>query len=159
MTKLLIPGPTIQIPAIKRFVAAEAFGPNNSAGIRFFLGYNFKDKFLEKIEKNISAMDLAVQTLARPSLDGPIMKELGDRKETSLHQLYHLVSLQPKGGKGTLVTDGRAIIFYIRDAKNNFWAVYAHRSLYYCDWRVEACSVEFPPAWGAGRQVVSRVSS
>ena len=146
----------VHVCGAKRFVARGAFGKDNPAGIKFFLGGNFEKNFLGKVEENVQAVELVGQILIRSSVDDPIMEELGDCKETTLTYLYELVSRQSRGEAGPLLTNGRANIFYIRDVNGNFWAVHARWCSTSCGWDVDAYSVARPDGWFAGCQVISR---
>ncbi len=122
-----------------------------------WLGDNFSDHFVCKIESIQAGATLTRHTLNRASLDEPIRKELTpELEETTLSELYELLSRQSEGQAGILLTNGYANIFYIKDAKGNFWAVSAHCYVALGGWRVEASSVTFPLRWFAGCQVFSR---
>lgn len=151
----------VRVSGAKRFVARGAFGKDNPAGIKFWLGSNFTNIFLDKIEEDVPATELAIHTLSKASLDAPIRDELTpDREETFLAYLYELISRQPNGeSSGKLLTDGKANIFYIRDAKGNPWAVNAYWGSVYRGWGVDAYPVSDPGEWSSGCQVVSQVSS
>lgn len=147
---------TVAVAAVERFVAAERFTRDNSTVKFYDFGSNFRGNFLSKIEEAIPVAELAIHTLTRASLDDPIRLELGpDREETTLAHLYALLSKQPRGEKGALLTNGNANVFYIRDAKGKFWAVYAYWDGIDRGWYVSAGSVESPYWWYRGRQVFS----
>lgn len=151
---------TVHVSGAKCFVACGAFGENNPAGIKFYLWDNFKDNFLDKVEKNISEATLAVYTLTKPSLDASIRFELtSECEETTLAYLYELISAQTDGQAGPLLTDGKANIFYIRDVKGVLWTVRASWCSARREWYVHAHSVTYPVGWDAGGQVFSQVSS
>ncbi|MDP3954617.1 MAG: hypothetical protein Q8Q06_04355 [bacterium] len=157
--KLLVQVDEVEVLGTTRFVAADMFGPNNYAGIKFFLGDSFKENFLGKIEKRVPATDLAVHILVRQSLDRPIIDELGGgREETFLYQLYELISRQPKGEDGPLLVDGKTNIFYIRDAAEVLWAVNVDWDSHRSEWNVNAYSTAHLVEWEVSRQVFSQVS-
>ena len=147
---------TIRVSGAKRFVARGAFGPDNPAGVKFWLNENFKNNFLGKVEEGVPAAELAVQTLTKASRDSLIMDELGDKKETFLSYLYELTSCQPRGEKGDLSIDW-VYIFYIRDATGVIWAVDASWNSDFREWYVLADPVSSPVVWRSGPQVVSQV--
>ncbi|MEX1063783.1 MAG: hypothetical protein WED06_00400 [Candidatus Paceibacterota bacterium] len=150
---------TVQLRGRKHFVARVAFGEDNPAGIKFFLNEDFKNNFLDKVEKNIPATELSVDILTKQSKDEVIRRELtSEREETFLAYLYELVSHQPNGEDGPFPIDGKANIFYIRDAKDELWAVIS--GWYSCGrgWDVNACSVTSPDGWVVGYRVFSQVS-
>lgn len=159
-TELLAFMSQVSVPAVKKFVTSKAFVIDTSATAKVKIGYlgeNFKTSFLAKVEKNIPATTLAVHRLIKNSLDQPIRDQLGDKSETTLAQLYHLLCQQPNGEAGPLLTNGYWNIFYIKDAKGQFWAVSARWNACYGDWLVDASRVDDPGEWFAGDQVVSQV--
>lgn len=144
----------IPVSAILKFVVADKFTKNNKI-VRFaYFGDNFKRVMLGKVEENVSCAMLNVHTLVKASLDAPILTELGNRAETTLAYLHELLSKQPNGEDGVLLTNGYANIFYIRGTDDNFWAA----SAYWCGdgWGVYAYSVGYPRGWDAGSAVFSR---
>jgi len=151
---------TVVVPAIKKFVVADHFRIDTSSSAKVKIGYlgdNFETQFLPKVEENVLAVELAIHTLTKGVLDKDIRKELGqDREETTLAHLYELLSKQPKGESGVLLTDGRVNIFYIKDANRNFWAAYAYWYAADGGWSVGAGSVGNPVEWDEGRRVFSR---
>ncbi len=157
--KLLKRVTTTSVSGAKEFVAKDVFKPNNLGRIKFWLGNNFQTQLLGKIEKNVPDAKLAISVLAKSSKNMPIMAELGDQAETALAYLYELISRQPRGEVGPLLTDGRANIFYIRDANSQFWVVYTSWFSTRREWCLDARFVEYPYPWYGGRQVVSQVSS
>lgn len=146
---------TVSTAPTEKFVAADFFKAGTKNGVRIaWIGDNFNSKFGKKIEKNIVASTIRVHTLLKDSLDAPIITELGDTHETSLAELSQLLTAQGNGEDGTLLTNGYANIFYIRDIEGILWAV---RALWRSGgWCVGAFSVERPRGWDAGRQVLSR---
>ncbi len=151
---------TVVVPAVERFVAADHFVVDTSGKrpVRIaFLGDNFKRHFLGKIEVGVAVANLRIHRLKVLSRDIPIITELGGeaRAETALAHLFHLLSLQPNGGSGTLLTNGYANIFYVRDERKNLWAVYAFWSAADGGWNVFVFSIEHPNEWSVGNQVLS----
>jgi len=146
------------ISGTKKFVASKAFGPKNPAGIKFYLGDSFRKNFFGKVEKNTPSIQLDIHKLIKASTDGPIMEELDGNKETTLAHFYELISRQPNGRPGSLLTNGHANIFYIRDVKGQLWAVYALWDSVSCGWGLGAGSVESLSPWFADVRVVSQVS-
>jgi len=153
--KLLKRLTTFKVPGAEQFVVADHFRVGNDKGVKIaWIGANFNSCFGKKIEKVVQAAELTVQGLGEASLDAPILAELGERAETSLAHLWALLLQQPKGEAGTLLTNGFANIFYVRDDEGTLWTVSAHWSG--GGWDVSADSVERPNEWDAGRQVISR---
>jgi len=150
---------SISVPAVSKFVASEAFGDDNSAGIKFYLGGNFKTNFLGKIEENIPAAELNIHGLTKSSLDAPIRAELGaEHEETKLAHLYELLKKQARGEAGNLLVSGYWNVFYMKDVAGNLWAVIARWNAGHREWYVSARSVTNPSEWDAGSQVGSRKS-
>lgn len=149
----------VTAPAVAKFVAHDRFTVNIAANLPVRIGYlgdNFKKHFLSKTEENVARAELTSFQLTKDSLDRDILAQLGDTAEISLAHLWYLLSLQPNGEPGFLLTNGYANIFYIRDASGILWAVRADWDAGYGHWGVEAYSVSGPDGWSAGRQVVSR---
>ena len=153
--KLLEPISTINVAGTSKFVARDHFKLGEPEGVKIgYLGDNFKSHFLKKVEENVPQAQLKSRKLKQSSLDPPIITALGDNHETYLAQLWELLKAQPKGESGTLLTNGYANIFYIRDADNILWAV----SVYWDDdgWNVDAYSVDTPGRWDDGDRVFGR---
>jgi hypothetical protein len=159
---LLIPVGTTTVAATTTlFVARARFVVNTGkkAPVKIsYLGDNFKDWFLGKEEQLFEGSTLKYGKLSRSSVDGPILKELGGEAEaeTTLTELYALMEAQKNGEQGTLLTNGYANIFYIRDVTGTLRAVYAYWGG--GGWRVNAGAVARPRAWFGGPQVFSRDS-
>jgi hypothetical protein len=143
---------TTVIPATDKKLVAKDFFTEK----KFYLGDNFKDWFLKKIEDPIGEVNVRYQKLTKSSVDGPIIAELGgeEKVETTLATIADLIGRQAKGENGILLTNGYANIFYVRDATELLRAV----SVYWCGdrWNVDADSVELPSDWNDDRQVFSR---
>ncbi len=143
----------VTVFAVKKFAALDNFKVGN-AGI-VWLSDNFKTNFLGKIEKDVRAATLVASRLEKSSLDKDIRAELGtDKEETILAHLFQLLSRQSDGKPGILLTNGYANIFYVRDAKGNFWAVYAGWYSPGRGWHVYANPVN-PDKWHGGHLVFS----
>lgn len=150
----------VEVAGIGKFTAADHFKEDTSKKATVAIGWlgdNFKSHFLGKIEENVPATTLRVHCLTRDSLDKDIRAELTpETEETTLTCLWNLLSKQPRGQKGILLTDGRANVFYIKDARGNLWAVGAGWDSPDGRWRVHAPSVTDPRGWLEGDQVFSR---
>jgi hypothetical protein len=145
---------TISLPGLDKFVAAEAFGEKNPAGIHFTLNELFRMHFLDDVEENVPPVMLVVNRLQKAALDAPIIKALGDRSEVALARVYQLLSKQPNGEDGPLLTDNNASMFYIRDSMKNLWVIDAYW-LPPNGWYVDASSVNYPVEWYGGDLVFS----
>ena len=154
-------GTTTTSATTEKFVSKDKFF-KDSKEVKFYgIWDNFTNWFLAddgKTEEPISEQTLRYGNLTKNSVDGPIIEELGGeaKAETTLSDLYDLLKKQSKGEDGDLLTNGRANIFYIKDACSVLRAV----GVYWYDsgWRVGADSVESPGEWGAGGRVFSRNS-
>ena len=156
VSDLLSPITTVKIPATGKFFASDHFTVNIKAVKFAWFGDNFKQHFLHKEEAPQGEVELKVSKLKKNSLDKPILNELGDKAETTLASIWELLKKQPNGEQGTLLTNGCANIFYVRDSKGVLWAVGVDwRGV---GWRVSANSVEGPRVWSGGGLVFSRNS-
>jgi hypothetical protein len=162
-TRPIVPDPSqpqlvyltaISVPAVDKFVAADAFGEKNPAGIHFTLNELFKMHFLDDVEEKVPPMMLAVNRLQKAALDAPIIKALGERSEVTLVRVFQLLSKQPKGEDGPLLTDNNANMFYVRDSMKNLWVIDAYW-LPPNGWYVDASSVNYPVEWYGGDLVFS----
>lgn len=123
-----------------------------------YLGNNFKEKFLNKIEEEVSQSILRYQDLKNSSRDILIINEIGGETvaETTLSKMFALMEMQSESESGALLTNGYVNIFYIRDVTGVLWAVYCY---WLGDgWFVVARSVEYPNGWSDGLRVFSRNS-
>jgi len=145
---------TVPVDGVKKFVVTDHFkvGTVNSVRIAW-LGDNFEQVMLGKVEENIPAATLTAHALTKASLDAPIMVELSNRAETFLAHLWELLRKQPKGESGALLTNSCANIFYVRETDGNLCVVSADWGS--GGWHVGARSVGNPLRWGAGCQVFS----
>lgn len=153
---------TVSLPAIKAFSAKGHFQVGENEGVKIgWIGENFKGAFLSgvgKTEENVPAGTLRVHQLRKSSVDSPIIAELGGEEvaETTLAQMWKLMEAQGHGQKGHILVNGFANIFYIRDAKGVFWAVYCCWRADYAVWYVGSYPVRDPFEWCGGYQIVSR---
>ncbi len=138
------------------FVVLEKFKLKKDGGIFSYFGHNFTAWFSGKIETEVVSSSLNYRKLTQSALDATIISTLGGetKAETSLAEVFHLMSLQPNGEEGVLLTNGYANIFYVRDLSGVLRVVFVHWSGY--GWRVRAGEVSRPVPWGGGDQVFSR---
>lgn len=147
----------IVIPATKEFIAQDRFvvdivDISRKAPVKIsHLGKNFQNWFLKKIEGPAAKTKLRYANLLKPSVDGPIIVELGDSVETTLAQIFALMKRQKNGKRGKLLTNSCANIFYVRDINGELRAVFVR--WLGLGWNVHARSVDYPIAWLVGRQV------
>lgn len=137
-----------------KFIAKEKLAIGQS-GIKYH-GDNFKAWFLDKVEESQTETTLRCHRLKKWSRDLPIIAELGgeEKVETTLSVIHQLISQQVNGEAGTLLTNGYANIFYVRDVDGVLRAVNVY--WYGVGWRVLANTVENPYRWLDGNQVFSR---
>ncbi len=147
----------VAVGAVSKFVATDAFGPNNPDGIKFYLGNNFKTNFLGKIEEDVEVATIVVHRLERISRSPEIMAELGvENRVIKLAHFYEMLKIQNQGQDGPLLVNRYANIAYIEDENGTVWAVNAGWGSVDREWYVDAISVENPDEWGGGHQVLSR---
>lgn len=140
-----------------KFVAKDNFVINteDDAPVKIsYLGDNFKDWFLSgdgKIEDSINEQTLRYAKLRKSSFDLRIITELGgeEKSETTLTEMFCLMKKQRNGESGTLLNNGYANIFYIKDSADVL------RPVRVCwddgGWRVDAFSLEDPNGWCGGK--------
>jgi hypothetical protein len=147
---------------IEKFIARDRFVINTKSGapVRIsYLGDNFKEWFLGKIEEPIGRSTLCTLhycNLLKASVDGPIIAKFGgkDKVAATLAEMLSYMEKQGNGEEGLLLTNGYANIFYIRDIGGVLRAVHCY--WYDVGWHVHADSVEDPIEWRAGDRVFSR---
>lgn len=170
---------TVKVRLAPKFVASDFFKVNTkkNASVKIaYVGDNFKAWFLAPsvseeetapdagphrtpgVQSNATEVNLRYQMLNRHSVDGPIIAELGGeaKAETTLADVSALMVQQANGENGTLLTNGYANIFYVRDVGGVLRVV--NVSWFGGGWRVGAGSVEGPREWFAGHRVFSRDS-
>lgn len=159
---LFIPIGTVAIPATKTpLIARDRFVVNTEpdAPVKIsYLGDNFKEWFLDKIEEPFESSTLRSAKLSRSSVDGPIIAELGgeEKAETTLTELFSLLEKQPDGKPGSLLTNGWWNILYIKDANRVLRAVFARWDGH--GWGLFADAVASPSPWLGGNPFFSRDS-
>ena len=165
-TNLLELVSTVEVPATtSKFVAKDKFVVNTkrNAPVKISAVWdNFTTWFLSgkgKTEDPISEQTLRYHKLRQSSVDGPIITEFGGeaKAETTLSEMFSIMAKQPNGEDGTLLNNGWANIFYIKDQNGVLRAVDVHWAG--LGWGVDAYSVEGPDAWRDGFQVFSRNSA
>lgn len=143
-----------------RFVANDHFVVDMSARAKVkisYLGDNFKANFLGMVEETTKGGKITVRhrRLLKDSWDKEIIAQLGagPMVTTPLVAIFALMAEQGNGENGTLLTNGYANIFYIRDANGTLWAVLV--SWFGGGWDVNAHSVSDPGGWYARYRVFS----
>jgi len=141
-----------------KFIAKDNFvvNVNKNARVKIsYLGDNFRENFLGKIENLVGDISLAYHNLKESSRDIPIISELGGEElvETVLGVVFSLMCQQPNGEDGVLLNNGYANIFYVRDKSRVLWTVRVR--WIGGGWFVDAGSVGYPYGWGGGGRVFS----
>lgn len=118
VVELLRPVVEIVFPGADKFSVTEKFVVNTSetAVVKIsYKGYNFTNWFGYRVDEAIGASTLVGQHPTQASVDGPIVKFYGGSitASSSLAEVYHLMSLQPKGEEGALLNTGWANVFYV----------------------------------------------
>lgn len=98
------------------------------------------------------ATTLYTRVLLKPSLDSPIIAELGGEEAARTTFGLMLAFLKSRGRPNMSVW----FIFYIPDARGKLWAVNCGWHSGYGYWRIGADPVTYPYTWDADNQVVSR---
>jgi hypothetical protein len=150
---------TVVVPATGKFIVRNKFVVDTGRGAPVkisYVGSNFSERFLGKIEEPKPKTTLRYAKLLKYSVDRPILAELGNAAKTTLAEVYTLMERQPDGEDGALLTNGCANIFYVPDISGELRAV----SVFWCGggWRARASSVAGPHAWRDGYRVFSRNS-
>lgn len=157
---------TVQIAATGEFFARDHFVINNKSVKFVYIDDVFKQLFLDQVEEPQEMVAIQANQLEWDSLDVTILRELGDKAETTLSKIWELLKKQPNGEYGRLLTNGFANIFYVRDARGttrvvnvswrseNEFGFLSKAS----GWRINAYSTGYLDDWGKGSQVFSRNS-
>lgn len=143
--------PTVPVSGSKRFVTKDHI---QSANIGW-MGPNFREFFLDKIEENVGDTTIAIYRLEKASLDAPIRAQLGDRAKIKLCHFFALIEKQSKREDGPLLTHGYANVAYIEANDGKVWVVGAHWRSGDGFWHVEAFSVENPSGWFGNGQFLA----
>lgn len=153
----LDPPTTSAFADAKKFLAREHFKQDVSpkADVRIaWLGAMFTRRFVIKIEDAAGEAALQSHTLHTPAPDSRIIRELDDRHETKLTDLWCLLKIQPNGEAGALLISSVPNVFYMRDAAGVLGAVDAVWGG--AGWEIGASLVDSERMWPAGVRVMSR---
>lgn len=144
---------TVRVAATSKFIAKDHFAADSQEVKLAWIGNNFKQWFLAKVEEPQAEVTLRYHQLKKNSLDAPILAELRGKAETTLASIWEFLKKQPNGEPGKLLTNGYVNIFYVRDSVTVLRAVLVR---WYSDgWRVGAGSVEGLREWFEGYRVFS----
>ncbi|MFH1909698.1 MAG: hypothetical protein ABIJ72_00690 [bacterium] len=150
---------TVELPAIGAFKPEDHFKvtpERERKTAKLVIGYvsdNVKALIKERLEPEEAQATIRVHELCQPSVDGPILAELGENIKTGLNRMFQMMEKQGRGQEGDLLVNGRANIFYV---EGTVWAAYCYWSSGYDYWLVSAYPVTYPSTWNAGHQVFSR---
>ena len=103
-----------------KFVAKEYFTVGANNGVKIVqLGESFKRNFLDKEESLVGEITLHYGKLFRKTLSNAIIENLGgeNNSETSLGEMFALLKRQGNQENGSLLTNGFANIFCVRNIK------------------------------------------
>ena len=149
---------SIKFPGTRTpFKVSEKFTTENPEITWYSIWDNFQTWYWNKEEKPLTRSSLRAHTLTRNAKDSDIIRELGgeEKAETTLSELYFLLKKQARGQAGALLINGRANLFFIRDASGILRVV----SVYWYDggWYVYAY-VLVDGTWIEGALVFSLVA-
>ena len=146
---LKILGESLELPAVSRFVAKEAFTKANGIA---WMGDNFKQFILPLVEENVAAAVLTVSELTRDAKDLRIAAELrvDEQGEVALAHFFRVFQDCPTG----IRTDGWANGAYVIGNDGETWAVDAR--LYGGGWSVFADRLGNRRGGAAGYRFLSR---
>jgi hypothetical protein len=151
------PATTSALPGAGSFVAQEHFneGVASQARVKIaWLGAMFRRRFLSMVEANDWGATLRRFVVRRAARDAEIIAALTIHHETKLVDLWCLLSRQPNGEPGPLLTNAVPNVFYIRDTGGDLGAVDAVWGG--TGWEIGASAVDTDSRWRAGRQVLAR---
>jgi len=149
---------TVELAATKGFKVNEHIRDGKVVdGVKWWLGQNFIEIFGSSIMPPQPIGNVHVYQLIGDANDRQIIAELGGEEvvETTLTQMWQMLTKQGHGEEGDLLINGYANIFYIKDAKGDLWAVICYWNSGVGDWRIGANPVTDPCRCRAGSQVVS----
>ena len=142
-----------------QFVARNRFVLDTKASAVVKISYlepDFSKWFLSKREMPFVGSTLHYKELSFYSIDGPIIEELGGKEmvETTLAEIFSLIEKQPNGEPGSLLTNGNANIFYVKDVDGVLRVVLVswHRG----GWSFHANPVMDRYGWGCKSRVFAR---
>ncbi|MFH1346732.1 MAG: hypothetical protein ABIH10_00590 [Spirochaetota bacterium] len=119
-------GKVVVFATTEKFVARDKFVVNTgkNAPVKIsYLGDEFREWFLDKIEDLTDETVLHYAELTKPSVDDSIIVELGNTAETTLSAVYALMESQSNRKDGALLTNKYANLFYVRDVNGELRAV------------------------------------
>ncbi|WP_322517958.1 hypothetical protein SR870_10800 [Rhodopseudomonas palustris] len=167
--ELLQPGPAQACPPSEptdpaitsslgdRFIAGQHFRETNAVRgdvAIAWLGTTFRQRFVSKTESSVARTTLQPFRLRRAARASEIVAWLGDRGETTLGELWCLLTLQPNGEAGALLTSAVPNLFFVRDRDGRLWTVDVLWGG--PGWEIGASAIDGDRPWDAGAQAFSR---
>ncbi|WP_245258255.1 hypothetical protein [Rhodopseudomonas palustris] len=140
-----------------RFIAERHFREASTArdGVSIaWLGTTFRQRFASKTESGAVRTTLQPFRLRRAARASEIVAWLGDRGESSLGELWCLLTLQPNGEAGALLTSAVPNLFFVRDRDGKLWTVDVLWGG--PGWEIGASAIDGDRPWDAGAQAFSR---
>jgi hypothetical protein len=134
---------TVTVSGVKKFVAVDHIKAANVS----YMGNDFKNFFLAKVEENVPEAKLVVSRLEGDALDAPILTALGDKAVVKLAHLFGLLNKQSKGEDGVLLTNGDMNIFYVCGPDHNLWTVFVCWHRHVTGWYILATPASNPGGW------------
>lgn len=133
---------------------AEILQEKKIGGKKVWLSGNMIQLLGKLGEQTIEASSAEINSwqLKEDSVDGPILRELGERAQIGLAHWLWLIEQQAGGEEGALLTNGRANIAYPREFPD--WAVRCCRRSD-DEWSLDAYPVTGPSRGYAGHRVFS----
>jgi len=150
VTRVLEEVSEVVTSGVDRFVAKEHFTKE-----KFHVDRDFKDWMLPKVEREVRSSTLIYGRVLQPSNDLIIVSALGGEKnaETYLWEVFHLLTLQPKGEPGHLQTNGDVNLFYVRDRSSSLRVISVEWKR--GSWYIHAYDTPSIILWSAQNQVFS----
>lgn len=144
-------------PAIGLFVAQEHFRISDSTSkVKISqMGKNFRAWFLVKTEVPISDRRIVYYKLLKTSADRNILAELdaNNKVPSTLQMIWYLICHQKNGEIGSLLNDGKANVFFVKDVNNILRAVSVLWDA--GGWQICARPIGDSMDWLEGRQIFS----
>ena len=149
-------GDSVLLTKVSRFPVRDHFKPDVSpfAPIQiYYVSCEFKEAFLDIVEKEVSADELLVWPLTQRIGHKDIFERYAPVQPTSFAHINELLKLQPNGEKGILLVNSSANIFYVDRKKGDCWTIWV-RWWKGCGWFIRTCPATAPFVWSVGDQVL-----
>jgi len=155
----------VNIPAIERFVAMDAFVSKDPAitGVKFELRGSFVYDLLGKIEENVEPATVLVYQLQKPARDSDIFAAPKNGRILKLAHFYHM--LKNSAMWFSSFDEEKICVTYIEDENNRLKTVSAswNPSAFQClgidVWDIFVCPVDHPLSWREGSLVLFQKAS